>query len=98
MAKMAKNNVDMSTPRGAGDWEALDTAGDVKRFLRFLILEVKRGRVSIKKANCMGQLANNILHAIEVADIETRIAALESEEAAGTSCPSDGTIKISVSR
>lgn len=63
---------------GGRDWQALATIGDVRRMLRFCILEVKRGRLSTKKANCMGFLANQLINCIEVEEFESRLAKLEA--------------------
>ncbi len=65
---------------GARDWQALATVGDVRRMLRFCILEVKRGRLAIRKANCMGFLANQLLACIEAEEFEQRIAKLEADQ------------------
>lgn len=63
---------------GGRDWQALATVGDVRRMLRFCILEVKRGRLAIKKANCMGFLASQLLACVESEEFERRLAQLEA--------------------
>jgi hypothetical protein len=70
------------TPQGARSrgWQKLQSAGDVQRFLRFLILETKAGRIDVKKSAVLGQLACYLLRAVETADLEERICRLEGEQ------------------
>ena len=70
------------TPQGgrSRSWRKLETAGDVQRFLRYLILETKSGRIDVKKSAVLGQLACYMLRAVEVADLESRIADLEAND------------------
>ena len=74
-------------------WSKLETAGDVRRFFRWLLLEVKRGRMDSKKSNSLAFIGGHLLRAIEVADLERRIAAIEAQDGAGQG---DRTIFISV--
>lgn len=74
-------------------WTKLATAGDVRRFFRWLLLEVKKGRVDSKKANSLAFIGGHLLRAIEVADLEQRIAAIEAEQDGGSG---DRTIHITV--
>jgi hypothetical protein len=80
----------------ARPWRRLDTPADCKRFIAFLIRETKSGRIDVKKAAVLGQLALYLIKAIEVSDLAERIARLEGEAAP----PSieDRTIRIYVSR
>jgi len=80
---------------GGRDWQALATIGDVRRMLRFCILEVKRGRLSTKKANCMGFLANQLINCIEVEEFESRLAKLEAERG-GNNLEGGSSISITV--
>ncbi|MGE0470726.1 MAG: hypothetical protein AB7P19_15185 [Nitrospira sp.] len=83
---MAKNRQTPGTPRGAASWEQteqLETVGDVKRFLACLIQQVRRNKVSVKKANCLGQLCNVMISAIVDYELEERIATLERRRASG---------------
>lgn len=92
-AKTASNKAKTNTP-GGFDWQALATIGDVRRMLRFCILEVKRGRMNTRKANCMGFLGSHLITCIETEELERRIAQLEAD------CGSTdgGVLNISVSR
>lgn len=83
---MAKTRYAAGTPRGAKSWEQteqMETVGDVKRFLCFLIQQVRSNKISVKKANCMGHLANVLINAIVDHELEARIAQLEGQRAAG---------------
>lgn len=71
-----------STPRG-GELSENATIGDVKRFLVRLIQRVDRGRISVKKANCMGQLCNTLINAIVDHELEERMNQLEADREAG---------------
>ena len=68
-----KNN---NPPRG-GNWSKLETAGDVRRYLRWLILATKTDKVDVRKAGVMGQLGIYLLKALETSDFEARLAELE---------------------
>jgi hypothetical protein len=59
------------------------TASDVKVSLANLMSDVKHGRVEPKIANCCAYIASSLLKAIEVGDLEERIAKLE-EASSGT--------------
>ncbi len=92
-AKSANHKAKTKTPGGM-DWQALATIGDVRRMLRFCILEVKRGRMSTRKANCMGFLGSHLITCIETEELERRIAQLEANRGGSDS----GVISISVSK
>ncbi len=79
---MAKTQRRTSTTRGDELSEAA-TIGDVKRFLVRLIQRVDRGRITVKKANCMGQLANTLINAIVDHELESRVMQLEVDREAG---------------
>jgi hypothetical protein len=68
--------------RGVGVWKDLETIGDCKRYFRWLILSLKDGKLDRQTASIMGQLGTYLLRAIEGADLEARIARLESAAAA----------------
>jgi len=63
-------------PRG-GTWTKLESAGDVRRFLRWLILQTKADKLDVKKAGVMGQLGLYLLKSLETSDLEARLAAIE---------------------
>lgn len=64
------------TPPG-GSWTKLETPGDVRRFLRWLILSTKNGKTDAKKAGVLGQLAIYMLKAMEDSTLEQRIRDIE---------------------
>jgi hypothetical protein len=90
---MAKTRRRASTPRGDGLSEAA-TIGDVKRFLVRLIQRVDRGRITVRKANCMGQLANTLINAIVDHELEERIDRLEADRDTGWRTPREHTLTI----
>jgi hypothetical protein len=64
-------------PPQGGRWARLETPGDVRRFLKWLILQTKSDKVDLKKAGVLGQLGINLLKAMGESDLEARIAAIE---------------------
>jgi hypothetical protein len=74
---MANSQQKKGTPRG-GRWTRLQSPGDVARLLRWVILETKEDRVSVTKANCLGQLALCLLKSLEVSVLADRMARIES--------------------
>jgi len=82
--------LDTPSPRS---WSKLETAGDVRRFFRWLLLEVKRGRMDLKKANSLAFIGGQLLRAVEMADLEQRILAIEAERQGGSN---DQTVYIKV--
>lgn len=87
----------VSTPRG-GHLSAAATIGDVKRFLVRLIRRVDRGHITVKKANCMGQLANVLISAIHNHELEQRLCQLEADqESGGMLLRAERTLLITVS-
>jgi len=64
------------------------TIGEIKRFLARLIQRVDRGRVSIRKGNCLAQIANVLINAIVDHELEARIAQLELEKPSRSPSPS----------
>lgn len=67
----------LGTPQGVSQWKQLETVGDVKRFLRWCILSVRDQSLGPRTAATLGQLGCYVLNAIEIADFEQRLAALE---------------------
>lgn len=61
-------------------WQRLETAGDCRRFFRWLLLEVRRGKMDLKKANCLTFIGCSLLRAIEISELESKILALEAEQ------------------
>jgi hypothetical protein len=73
MATQAK----LGTPRGVREWQALESVGDVKRFLRWVILSMRANRLDRQDAAVFTQVANTLLRALEGSDLEQRLADLE---------------------
>ena len=69
----------LGTPQGVGQWKRLETAGDVKRFLRWCILSVREQSLDPKTAATLGQLACYLLNAVETADFEREIAEIKQK-------------------
>jgi len=63
--------------RGVGKWKDLETAGDCKRFFRWLILATKDGKIDARTASILGQIGTYLLRAIQGADLEQRLASIE---------------------
>ena len=74
-------------------WQQLEPAGDCRRFFRWLLLEVRRGKMDLKRANCLTFIGCSLLRAIEVSELEDKILALEAEQQGGQH---DRTIHIRV--
>lgn len=94
---MAKKQSQTGTP---GGYELPDepTVGDVKRFLVRLLQRVDRGRVSVKKGNCLAQIANVLINAIVDHEIEARLDELERLKTTGRlSTPTSITIRAGAS-
>ena len=72
---LAQERAELSPPR---------TAQEVRVALGQFISDVRSRRLDPKVAGTLGYLANVLMKSIEVADIETRLAALESVLGAGT--------------
>ena len=50
---------------------------DVRRLLSRIVNEVLNNEIEVGRANCVGQLCNIILKAMEKSDLENRIERLE---------------------
>jgi len=55
----------------------LNQIQDVRRLLSRIINQVMAGEIEIGKANCIGQLSNIMLRAMEKGELELRIEELE---------------------
>jgi type IV secretory pathway TrbF-like protein len=71
---LAQERAELSPPRNAQE---------VRVALGQFISDVRSKRLDPKVAGTLGQLANVLLKSIDVADVETRLAALESVVGAG---------------
>jgi hypothetical protein len=74
---MASSQHKNDTPPGGGNWSKLETPGDVRRYLRWLILQTKADKVDVRKAGVMGQLGLYLLKTLEVSNFEGRLARIE---------------------
>jgi hypothetical protein len=63
--------------RGVREWQHLESAGDVKRLLKWLILSIREQTLDPKVGAIMAQIGAFMLKATEVADFEQPILALE---------------------
>jgi len=77
MARRQAKTKDNFSTLPPGEWQALNTVGDVKRFLRHIILGTEAGRMDVKVAGCLGQLTSYLLKCMEIGDLAVRVAALE---------------------
>ena len=75
-------NKKLGAPRGVADWQALETIGDVRRFLRWLILSMRACQLDRQDAAVMAQIGNTLLRSIEGHDLEKRLEELEKTYAA----------------
>lgn len=71
------------SPLPPRSWQKLETAGDCRRFFRWLLLEVRRGKMDLKRANCLTFIGCSLLRSIEVSDLESKILALEASQQDG---------------
>jgi hypothetical protein len=58
------HNKKMTPPQG-GTWARLESPGDVRHYMRWLILQTKVDKVDVRKASVMGQLGLYLLKAME---------------------------------
>src|SRR5438093_8057011 len=66
-------------PDDSAEMPPLNPAEDVRAMLATLAKDVRARRVEARIATSLGQLANSLLRAIEVADLEKRLARLEGK-------------------
>jgi hypothetical protein len=67
----------LGTPQGVGQWKALETPADVKRFLRWCILSVRDQTLDTRTAATLGQLGCYLLNAMEAADFHRDLLAIK---------------------
>lgn len=69
-------------PDGLKEFRAPKNASDLRDLLAQSIVEIRTGRLDPKLANSISYLGTGFLRAVEVSDLESRLAALEgrSEE------------------
>jgi len=83
---MASTKQKNDTPPRGGNWTKLESPGDVRRYLRWLILQTKADKVEVRKAGVMGQLGLYLLKTLETSDLEARLVEMERrlEQTQGT--------------
>jgi hypothetical protein len=67
----------LGTLRGVTEWKTLDSPSDVRRFLRWCILSVRDQTLDIRTAGTLGLLGCYMLRALEMSDLEKRLADIE---------------------
>src|SRR5260370_2260638 len=65
-------------PDNLKDFAAPKTAADLRDLLAESIIEIRAGKLDPRVANALGYLGASYLRALEVADIESRLDALEA--------------------
>lgn len=63
--------------QGVAEWAALNTIGDVKRFIAWCIHSVRDQSMDTKTASCLGQLGCYLMKAVEIGDFEDRLSHIE---------------------
>jgi hypothetical protein len=76
--KCVARKTKLGTPRGVREWEQLETIADIKRMLRWAVVSLREQSMDRHDAMAFGTLANILIRACEGADIERRLADLES--------------------
>ena len=66
-------------PEGLEEFAAPKTAADLRDVLAQSIIEVRVGKLDPKLANSISYLGAGLLRAIEISDLEARLAVLERE-------------------
>ena len=69
----------LGDPQGVAEWQELNTAGDVRRFLKWIVHSMRNQSLDRADAATLGQLACYIVRTIETTDLETRIHSLEEK-------------------
>ena len=65
---------------GLKEFAAPKTGADVRDLLAESIVELRAGKLDPKVANALGYLGTSLLRALEIADIEQRLGALEGNQ------------------
>jgi len=65
------------SPEDLKEFAAPQSAADLRDLLAQSIIEIRTGRLDPKLANSISYLGSGFLRAIEVSDLESRLAALE---------------------
>jgi hypothetical protein len=67
----------LGTLRGVSQWRNLETAGDCKRFFKWLIHSMREKTLDPREASVMALIGSYLLKAVEVADQEARMDKIE---------------------
>lgn len=67
----------LGTLRGVNQWKKLETAGDIKRLMAWCIHSIRDQTIDPRTAAIMAQIGAFMLKAVEVADFEQRLSAIE---------------------
>lgn len=67
----------LGTLRGVNQWKQLESAGDIKRLMAWCIHSIRDQTLDPRTAAIMAQIGAFMLKAVEVADLEDRLAAIE---------------------
>lgn len=62
------------------EFAAPQTASDLRDLLAESIIEIRAGKLDPRVANALGYLGTSYLRALEVSDVEARLAALEANQ------------------
>jgi hypothetical protein len=71
------------SPDGLKEFPAPKSAADLRDLLAQSIVEIRTGKLDPKLANSISYLGSGFLRAIEVSDLESRLAALEGRREQG---------------
>jgi len=84
------------SPSNLREFQAPKSAADLRDLLAESIIEIRTGKMKSKMANALGYLGSSFLHALEVADLESRLEklALEIERAKQTTTNSGRSGKV----
>ena len=67
----------LGTPRGVSGWKALESAGDVRRFLAWCIHSIRDQSLDPRTGAILAQIGAYMLKAVETDSFEKRLEALE---------------------
>jgi hypothetical protein len=62
---------------GVGDWKALATVSDVKRFLRWVILSMRDTTLEPNQASIFAQIGGVMLKTLQASEFEKRLEDIE---------------------
>ena len=71
------------SPEGLKEFSAPKSAADLRDLLAQSIIEIRSGKLDPKLANSISYLGSGFLRAVEVSDLESRLAALEGRREQG---------------